>query len=113
MATLSRSDLADNSENLSAFFLTDEQLDALMLRVKEERKGHKLHESAPAPYVVFVDGEVYQVKTLPALKKLLRVCHFPGAFDLFRNYDKGVTIDLDGVRQRAENKWKLRHNTKS
>lgn len=76
-------------------YLTEEKMNALLVNVKELRKGHKLNEYARAPYLVIVDGKFHWIKTIPSLKKLLSYCVFPKMFRVFRNADKGITINLD------------------
>ncbi len=80
---------------MSNRYLNDAAMNDLLVRVQELRKGHDLHPGAKAPYVVIVDGEYNWIKTLPLLRKFLHSCVFPCNPDVFRNRDKGVTINLD------------------
>ena len=76
-------------------YLSPPQMDMLLDRVQDLRKGHTLHPGAKAPYLVRVDGEWHNFKTIKSLRKFLEHCTFPHAYRVFRNFDKGVTIDID------------------
>jgi hypothetical protein len=76
-------------------YLTDEAMTALMEKIKMLRKGQPLHPGAKAPYLAVVDNEYHWFKTIPSLRKFLEKCFFPPAYRVFRNFDKGVTVDLD------------------
>lgn len=77
-------------------YLTPEAMVALIGKAKSLRRGHKLDPHADATYKVLVDGEWHGFKTLPSLQRFLEACLFPDNYRVFRNFDKGVTVDLDG-----------------
>ena len=75
-------------------YLTESQMENLMTQVRELRKGHKLQGSRK-PYTVIVDGGHHYFSTTTSLSKFLSCCVVPENFRTFRNFDKGVTINLD------------------
>lgn len=79
---------------MTTTFLTEAQMDELMTKCRELRKGHKLNP-ARKPYTVIADGNHYEFSTTTTLRKFLTSCTFPENFRTFRNFDKGVTINLD------------------
>lgn len=76
-------------------YLTEEAMTALLAKATSLRKGHVLNPNSDGAYQVFVDGGRRWFKTLPALKAFLEGCTFPKEYRVFRNFDKGVTVDLD------------------
>jgi hypothetical protein len=77
-----------------ATYLTESQMDELMIQVRELRKGHKIVGNRK-PYTVIVDDEHHHFSTTTTLRKFISCCTFPENFRTFRNFDKGVTINLD------------------
>lgn len=78
---------------MTTTYLTESQMENLMTQVRELRKGHL--SLGRRPYTVIVDGEHYHFSTTASLRKFLPCCVFPEKFRTFRNFDKGVTINLD------------------
>jgi len=76
-------------------YLMEAEMNSLMEQVRFLRKGHKLHPGAKAPYLVKVDDAWYDFKQVRTLRKFLEQCTFPEAYRVFRNADKGITINLD------------------
>lgn len=75
-------------------YLTEIQMSALINEAKSIRKGHKLHPSRK-PYTVIVDGQHYPFASTVSLHRFLNDCSMPEKINMFRNSDKGVTINLD------------------
>jgi hypothetical protein len=75
-------------------YLTETQMDELISKCKDLRKGHKLNPARKA-YTVIADSNHYEFSTVTTLRKFLSACMFPANFRTFRNFDKGVTINLD------------------
>jgi len=75
-------------------YLTENQMETLMTECRSLRKGHKLQVNRK-PYTVIVDGEHHYFSTTTSLRNFLTSCTFPENFRTFRNFDKGVTINLD------------------
>lgn len=76
-------------------FLTGEQQATLVDNCRKLRIGHKLHAGAKAPYLVIVDGSYHWIRSVASLAKFLSGCTIPLQVQWFRNFDKGVTINLD------------------
>jgi hypothetical protein len=79
---------------MTTTYLTESQMENLMTECRNLRKGHKLQGNRK-PYTVIVDGEHHYFSTTTSLSKFLSCCIFPENFRTFRNFDKGVTINLD------------------
>jgi hypothetical protein len=79
---------------MTTTYLTESQMENLMTQVRELRKGHKLQGDSK-PYTVIVDDEHHHFSTTTTLRKFLSCCVFPDNFRTFRNFYKGVTINLD------------------
>jgi hypothetical protein len=75
-------------------YLTESQMENLMTECRNLCKGHTLQGNRK-PYTVIVDGEHHYFSTTTKLSKFLSCCIFPENFRTFRNFDKGVTINLD------------------
>lgn len=76
-------------------YLTPDETEALLMKVKDLRKGHQLSQFAKAPYLVIADGKFHWIKSSRGLRKMIGQCMFPQMYRVFRNADKGVTINLD------------------
>lgn len=79
---------------MATTYLTQPQMDQLMIKVRQLRKGHALH-SLRKRYTVIVDDQQHCFSTTTTLRKFLSCCVFPENFKTFRNFDKGITINLD------------------
>jgi hypothetical protein len=75
-------------------YLTETQMDSLIQRCRDLRKGHKLHPLRKA-FTVIADGQHIEIVTTTRLRKFLSFFMFPEEYKVFRNFDKGVTINLD------------------
>lgn len=75
-------------------YITESQMRDLITECKNLRKGHKLLGNRK-PYTVIVDGHHHYFLTATSLRRFLSDCTFPENFRTFRNFDKGVTINLD------------------
>lgn len=75
-------------------FLTDAEMDSLMVKAKAMRKGKKLMREYRKAYTVFVDSDYFEFATVKTLRKFLSACRFPTNYRVFVNFDKGITIDL-------------------
>ena len=77
-------------------FLTEAEIEKAIKVAKAIRQGHKLAEGAPLGYLK-IDGETHQLKTYGTIKRELRTCRVNREkFRMFRNFDKGITISLEG-----------------
>jgi hypothetical protein len=83
-------------------YLEEAELDHLVLEAKLLRKGRKLAAFTKAPYLVIVDGEYLWLRDVRALRRTLSSCYlnWTGVVP-FRNYDNGVTFNLDQPREAA------------
>lgn len=79
---------------MTSNYLTDSEMDDLISKCKELRKGHKLIGSR-TPYTVIVDEGHYYIRNSNSLRKFLSGCTFPSDYRVFRNFDKGVTIKIN------------------
>lgn len=79
-----------------ATYLTKSEMQSLMIKCRALRSGHKLAVGANR-YTVIVDGKYHNFNTTTSLGKFLSSCLFPKNFRVFRNFDKGVTINLDTI----------------
>jgi hypothetical protein len=79
---------------MTTTYLTESQMENLITECRNLRKGHKLQDGR-RPYTVIVDGEHHYFSTTTTLRKFLSCCVLPENFRIFRNADKGVTINLD------------------
>lgn len=75
-------------------YLTDSQMDNLISSAKALRVGHKLDAGWPA-YIVMVDGGMHKFRDVGTLRKFLSDCYISPDTKAFRNFCKGVTINLD------------------
>lgn len=69
-------------------------MDELIASAKALRVGHKLAANWPA-YLVIVDGESYHFRDVGTLRRFLSDCYISPDTKAFRNFCKGVTINLD------------------
>ncbi len=76
-------------------FLTGDQTTILIDCCRRLRIGHQLHKGAKAPYLVKVDGSWHHIRNITSLAKFLSCCTIPLDVEWFRNFDKGITINLD------------------
>lgn len=76
-------------------FLSDNEMDDLMIRVKAMRKGKKLLHEVRKAYTVIVDGDHFEFATTKTLRKFLTECKFSPNYRVFVNFDKGITLNLD------------------
>jgi len=79
---------------MTTAYLTESQMTALIDQCRAIRKGYILNP-ARKPYTVIVDGKHYGFATTTALRKFLESCTVPENYRVFRNADKGATINLD------------------
>jgi|LakMenEpi03Aug12_release.lakeMendotaPanAssembly.Ray.scaffolds.fasta_scaffold05728_20 hypothetical protein len=79
---------------MATTYLTEPQMDQLIIQVQRLRKGHKLN-SLRKRYTVIVDDAHHYFRSTTTLRKFLNSCVFPENFRIFRNFDKGVSINLD------------------
>jgi hypothetical protein len=82
-----------DATNIMKAYLTDIQMDSLIDRAKEMRKGKKLLHEQRKAYTVIADGH-FEFATPKTLRKFLSACCFPSDYRVFVNFDKGITIDL-------------------
>jgi hypothetical protein len=75
-------------------YLTETQMDSLIQQCRDLRKGHKLHPLRKA-FTVIVDDQHVEIATTTRLRKFLSCVMFPQKYRVFRNMDKGVTINLE------------------
>lgn len=81
-----------NKQGIGA--LDEAELNRLVKVCKAVRQGHKLAIGAPLAYLR-VDGETICIKTFAGIRRELSKCYFKREnFRLFRNADKGITIEL-------------------
>ena len=84
----------ENDELRLSFFTFDE-LEEIETVVNLLRKGVKRHKDSD-PFVVFIDDEMTVFKTFPSFRKFISSCRVDRLhFQIFRNIDKGITIDFD------------------
>lgn len=77
-------------------YLTEIQMEKLMTECRNLRKGHKLTGNR-AQFTVIADSQHYYFKSIKSLRNFLSCCIFPENFRTFRNFDKGVTINIDTI----------------
>ena len=83
-------------DNQGHSYLTEGELDRLIAKAKELRKGHKLNPLALHRFLVYVDGECFGLNRYDSLRTLISTCIVSRAdFRMFRNADKGVTVLLE------------------
>jgi hypothetical protein len=76
-------------------YLTTEEIEWIIAKSKELTKGRKRDKGTPMIWVR-VDGESYNVNSFHALKSLIGTCYIKRSeFEMFRNFNKGITINLD------------------
>jgi hypothetical protein len=76
--------------------LRPEEIDTLIDAAKQLRKGHKLNPLSRGAYVLLIDEENVFAKSEQRLRRELSCCSFRRVTRIFRNYDNGVTFDLEG-----------------
>jgi hypothetical protein len=83
-------------DNHGTSYLNECELDRLISKAKEIRKGHKLNPLALHRFLVYVDGECFGLNRYDSLRALISTCLVSRAdFRMFRNADKGVTVLLE------------------
>lgn len=79
---------------MNTTYPTESQLEEICATARSLRRGHKLQGNRK-PYTVIVDDEHHYFSTTTTLLKFLSGCFIPQDLRIFRNFDKGVTINLD------------------
>jgi hypothetical protein len=74
-------------------YFTETEIDEVIALCAEKVKGHKRH-AGRKKYTVFVDGGVFEIGRDRGLREFLALCIRPKNIRVFRNFDKGATIDL-------------------
>ena len=76
-------------------YLTTDEIEWIITKSKELIKGYKRDKGTPMIWVR-VDGESHNVNSYHVLKSLVGCCYINRAdFEMFRNFNKGITINLD------------------
>ena len=76
-------------------YLTESEIEKIISQSKELRKGHKRSPGTPW-FWVRVDGQSININRTNDLKSLLGTCYIVRSeFEMYRNFMKGITINLD------------------
>lgn len=79
---------------VSNSYFTPNEITDIIKTCNEICKGHK-RAACRKKYTVIVDGECHAIATTSSLRRFLNDCVWGESFRIFRNFDKGATIDLD------------------
>jgi hypothetical protein len=91
--TATRTKLPNQSTDFG--YLTTEEIEWIITKSKELTKGHKRDKGTPW-FWVRVDGQSININRTNDLKSLLGTCYIVRSeFEMFRNFMKGITINLD------------------
>lgn len=83
------------NQSITPGYLTIEEIEWIIGKCKELTKGHKRAIGTPMIWVR-VDEESYNVNSYHVLRSLIGCCYIKRSeFEMFRNFDKGITINLD------------------
>jgi hypothetical protein len=76
-------------------YLTAEEIETIIADCKKLSKGQKRDAGTPMIWVR-VDAQSFNINSYSALKSLIGACYInPSEFEMFRNFNKGVTIKLE------------------
>jgi len=75
-------------------YLTFEELEQVEEACRNLRKGQKRNKGCP-PFLLLVDDELVPCRSLPHFLEELSGCHVDRSrFELFRNFNKGITAQF-------------------
>ena len=79
---------------VSNTYFTETEINEIITQCAEKVKGYK-RNSYRKKYTVFVDGRMFEIGRDSRLRTFLSDCIRPKNIRVFRNLDRGATIDLD------------------